>query len=366
MNVIRMILFRYLFSRQNRHRGRTVRIMVGLVISSVLMMCILSIMDWLQAGRMDVLRQVRSFPVTVEVEDETEAFGLVEEYGDMAHVFAYRQSQGLLVASGQSRGVVVRYIDDGYDGGLYCLTDAPVDGIWLPYRIYEGLGGKVSLTALEEGEAVRLAPRTREYVIEGYYQTRVSDFDSSTVFLPLDAAPEGIPWTVAFTQLEVDEQILHDELCSSGYDVEMWYEGESLLYSALQLEKTVMTLMLSCLYLIVAVQIVQSASMLASTKRRECVSLHLMGMDRRTLVTIFALTGLVLCLVSLALGLVAARLVLWLLPASVPMLSGASFALDIGTFSVISLVMLTLSSLSYAYAFGRNLDGRSVMEGLGT
>ena len=73
MNVLRMILFRYLFSRQNRHRGRTVRIMVGLVISSVLMMCILSIMDWLQAGRMDVLRQVRSFPVTVEVEDETEA-----------------------------------------------------------------------------------------------------------------------------------------------------------------------------------------------------------------------------------------------------------------------------------------------------
>ena len=341
-----LILSRYLFCRQNRHRGRTVRIMVGLVISSLLMMCTLSVMDWLQKGRMDVLRQVRSFPLTVETGSLDEAQALADEYGDVAHVFTYRQDQGLLMAAGESRGVAVRYIDEDYDGSLYALTPAPQEGIWLPYRIYGGLAGQVSLMSLEEGEAVKLAPKTREYTIEGYYQTRLSDFDASTVFLPLDSAPDGLPWTVAFTRLSIDEETLGRELEESGWDVVMWYEGESLLYSALQLEKTIMTLMLSCLYLIVAVQIVQSASMLATTKRRECV----------------ALLGFVLCLISLVLGLVAARLVLWMLPHIVPMLSQAVFDLDMVTFTIISLAMLTLSSISYGCAFDRNLDDAAMLE----
>lgn len=361
-----LILSRYLFCRQNRHRGRTVRIMVGLVISSLLMMCTLSVMDWLQEGRMDVLRQVRSFPLTVETGSLDEAQALADEYGDVAHVFTYRQDQGLLMAAGESRGVAVRYIDEDYDGSLYALTPAPQEGIWLPYRIYGGLAGQVSLMSLEEGEAVKLAPKTREYTIEGYYQTRLSDFDASTVFLPLDSAPDGLPWTVAFTRLSIDEETLGRELEESGWDVVMWYEGESLLYSALQLEKTIMTLMLSCLYLIVAVQIVQSASMLATTKRRECVALYLAGMRRRRLDAVFALLGFVLCLISLVLGLVAARLVLWMLPHIVPVLSQAVFDLDMVTFSIISLAMLTLSSISYGCAFDRNLDDAAMLEVLGT
>ena len=354
------LVFRYRFSPANRHRGRTLRIMLGLALSTVLMLCVISIMDALQDGRMDAVREVRSFPVTVSVQSLDEALWLEERYGDVAKVFHYKEQGGLLSTSTDSRGVVVRYIDGSYDfSGIYAVGEG-LSGVLLPYG--QSVPMSVSLTTLEEGNAVRMAPRSRDYAVSGLFQSRLGDFNSLYVFAPLDSAPEGLEYTVAFKDLKVGEEELASSLEAEGYGCTFWWQRESILHSALQLEKVVMTLLLSSLYIIVFVQIVQSALMLSHTKRRECASLALMGMTKRRLCLTFGLLGALMCIIAMVLGFVLSAILLAALPHMLPSLSLASFAIDPIFFLILCVCMTLLSALGYMVAFALRLREDEVLE----
>lgn len=360
--MIGLLVERYMFSRENRHRGRTVRIMLGLILSTLVMMTVLSVMDFLQEGRLSLVCSIQSFPVVVETDDPDEARALAEEYSSSATTFIYREDEVLLESGRSQGGYLVRYIDSSYSGGLYATTENLTRGLLLPYRYFGSqLPRTATITFLEEGSAVRLVPASRTFLVEGYYQTRLGDFDQSHIFLPLSAAPEGLPYLVAFTDLRVDENTLIAELEGKGYTVRPWYESESMLYSALKLEKLIMTILLSSLYLIVFVQIVQSATMLSRVKARECAALYLMGLGRGRIAFIFSLLGLCLSFISLALGLILSRLLLSALPL-LGIFSGSHFSIDWQSFLIIALLMLLLSALSYGLSFMKNLKTKTVRE----
>lgn len=359
-----LVVWRYLFSKANRHRGRVVRIMISLALSTLIMLTILSVMDSMQSARTDALKRVRSFPVTVTVSSRDEAESLISEYGQQATGFVYREDLGLMSAAGRAQGVMIRYIDSDYNGGIYASGASPEVGVYLPYRYYGGYTGTVSISTLEEGSAVRLRPVSRDYAVEGWYQSPLSDFDRMYVFLPLSSAPENLEWTAAFTDVE-DEKALASSLEEAGHDAVLWSEKEGSVYSALLLEKAVMAILLSSLHVIVLVQLVQSAQMLERTKRRECAALCLMGWSGRRLCMTFGLTGLVMSLLSTAAGTVLSALLLGILPRIMPVFSRMSFAVDRTWAASVILVVSALSWLIYALVFARSAGEDSVMEVLG-
>ncbi len=359
-----LVVWRYLFSKANRHRGRVVRIMISLALSTLIMLTILSVMDSMQSARTDALKRVRSFPVTVTVSSRDEAESLISEYGQQATGFVYREDLGLMSAAGREQGVMIRYIDSDYNGGIYASGASPEGGVYLPYRYYGGYTGTVSISTLEEGSAVRLRPVSRDYAVEGWYQSPLSDFDRTYVFLPLSSAPDNLEWTAAFTDVE-DEKALASSLEKAGHDAVLWSEKDGTVYSALLLEKAVMAILLSSLHVIVLVQLVQSAQMLERTKRRECAALCLMGWSGRRLCLTFGLTGLVMSLLSTAAGTVLSALLLGILPRIMPVFSRMSFAVDRTWAASVILVVSALSWLIYALVFTRSAGEDSVMEVLG-
>lgn len=363
---------RYMFSKSNRHRGRTVRIMAGLAISTALMLTILSVMDFMQDTRFDSVKAVRSFPVTADVETEEEALDLVAWAEGRAPAFAYKEGEALVAYSeGEADGVLVRYIDSSYSGGARFAGPLPDGSASLPYRIWAGQPSRtIKVTTLGEGRAARIAPTTTEAVVTSYFSTPLSDFDTSTIFMPLSSAPAGLAWTVVFLVEggEEAEAAFASELESNGCDATLWSERESSLYGAMRLEKVMMSVLLLSLYLIVFVQIIQSANMLARSKRRECAALSLMGAGRGELALLFASLGILLAALSVALGAVLALGILELIPVLLP---GAAavfgvgelvFTVDWGFASAALVAMCVLSGAAYALVFDRNLRERRTLE----
>lgn len=362
--MILRIVSRYLLSTAGHNRQRVMRIFIGLCLSTAVLLSVISIMDYLQNSRFSTIKQVRSFPVTVETDQDGLA-RLEEEYGSEYTLFGYKEGEGLLSSGSSSYGTLIRYIGSDYDGGLYTSGSLTEDGILVPYlQVRSGvISGNVALTTLESGRTVRLVPRRREYTVSGFFSTYLgSEFDSQMVFLPLSAAEDISTYTVAFLADDDEIASLSMELSSAGYEVTLWSEREDSLYSAMLMEKLVMEILLSSLFVILLVQIVQNASSLAAAKRRESAALYLMGFSEVLLDTAAALTGASLSLVSMLAGTALSWLFLKLLPHLDAAFGSAVFSIDIGSLMLFTLLMVLFSSFFYLRAFARRRKRSTIME----
>ncbi len=362
------LVFRYLLSHSNRHRSRTLRIIIGLAVSTLLMSVTLSVMEYLQSSRFDEVCRVQSFPVIVETSSLEEARALLDAYPEVPG-FIYKEDIALMEIGVQGgEGVSVRYIDSGYKG--YLLTSrqgaVPTYGIMLPFRTHGTSYADVTLTRLGSGQAARIVPHSSTWHVEGWFQTSLPDFDASHVFLPLSQAPDGLPWICAFMCEEGQEEVLVASIEESGLDAVPWWEAESALHGAMMLEEAVMTALLSTLYIIISVQVVQSALMLSRTKRRESVTLYLLGMERWRVVVDFGLVGVMMSVLAASLGIVFSLVILHFLPyAPFARAGGAAvFHLPWATVLVLAGLMTLLSFISYAAAFRSNLGKERVEEAL--
>lgn len=354
----------YLFSKANRNRQRSLRIFLGLMLSAFVLLSVISVMDYLQTTRFKYIKMVRSFPLTVEAGSEEEALSLVAAYSDL-NPFIYRTGAGLIQLGGESIGVDIRYIDDSYNGGLSMRGDVS-DGLLISYATYldKDISSSIlELTRLEKGKRVNMAPKLLNVPLAGFYSSYLGrEFDERTVFMDFDMAASNDPYIVAFPVSDDMLMPLSAELEESGYDAKLWMESESSLYGAMLLEKIVMQVLLSSLFVIVFFQILQNSSMLASSKQRELVALHLMGVSRREIGGIAFMLGFFLSCSGIAAGALFSICFLKVLPFISTAFRGAVFKADFGSIAFISLFFILISALCYVRAFLRSLKEEAQME----
>lgn len=348
------IPLRYLFSHSGRNRSRNLRIFLGLTLSVIVMLTVISVMDYLQGSRFTFIRQVRSFPLTVECSDYETALAVAADYSDKAYTFVYRTGEGLLSAGSLNTAVNIRYIDDSYAGGLYLSGSLAEGGILMPYVLIRQSGVyDATLTMLEKGRVARFTQKSSTYPVSGYYTTSLgSEFDSTMVFLPVSEASEAAPSIAAFLVSSDAEAELKALLEADGRGtVVTWQEREGSLYGAMQLEKIIMQILLSSLFLIILVQSIQNASSLARAKRRESVALMLCGLTRRRIGVLFVLSGEILVTSAVVLGTVLALVVLKLIPLFVSAFSSVSFSLPVALTVNLLVLLILFSALIYSVCF---------------
>ena len=101
---------RYAFSPSFKERGRALRTVVAIALSLVVVNVVISIMDFLQNGRFEVLRDVRSFDIVVAGKHQDELSSLFPN----STIFEYGEGEAL----SEEGAYNVRYISSDYDGGL--------------------------------------------------------------------------------------------------------------------------------------------------------------------------------------------------------------------------------------------------------
>ncbi|WP_041793611.1 lipoprotein-releasing ABC transporter permease subunit [Pararhodospirillum photometricum] len=198
-----------------------------------------------------------------------------------------------------SRALVAGSLDD-LEG-----QDAIMIGSRLASRFNLVVGDKLTLIS-PRGKitAFGSVPSIRAYTVRAIFSVGMSEYDSSFVFLPLEAAQTyfQVPANgVHHLEVEVSEpervgavtQALVELGAKQGLSLRLrdWRETNATFFNALQVERNVMFLILTLIILVAAFNIISGLIMLVKDKGRDIAILRTMGASRGAIMRIFFLAG---------------------------------------------------------------------------
>lgn len=193
-------------------------------------------------------------------------------------------------------------------------------GVAIGSRMANALNVKVGdsvsiLTPRGASTPLGTAPRIKRYPVVAIFEIGMSEYDSSIMFMPLKEAQLYFNQPDSVTVLEVvlkspDEVAdLAPKIMEAGGKtiyITDWRQRNATFFSALQVERNVMFLILTLIVLVAALNIISGLKMLVKDKARDIAILRTMGATRGAVMRVFLIAGATIgvtgTLAGLALG----------------------------------------------------------------
>jgi lipoprotein-releasing system permease protein len=318
----RMVAFRYLRARKGERFVSVIAIfsLVGIALGVATLIIVMSVMNGFRhelLGRIlglnghlgiysvggpftefdDVAKRIRAIPGVVSATPIVEGQVLItSDSGGAAGGLA----RGIRPDDLRARSLIADGIRlgslDAFEG-----EDAIIIGRRLAARLRVSVGDNVSLVSPQGRTTVfGTVPRVRAYRVVALFDVGMNEYDSSFVFLPLEAAQLYFQQRDAATQIEVfvqDPTRLRgitrqiQEAAGSRVMVHSWQDANSSFFNAVQVERNVMFLILTLIIIVAAFNIVSSLIMLVKDKGRDIAVLRTMGATKGAVMRIFLLCG---------------------------------------------------------------------------
>ena len=211
------------------------------------------------------------------------------------------------------------------------------------------------------------SPSMRQYEVTGTFTTGMYDYDVKNIYVPIEASQEQLGILsrdqVSGLGVRVDNPdralAVSDSIQSAlgdGFYAISWSTTNRALFSALELEKLAMYLILTLIVVVAAFNIVSTLVMVVVDRTREIGILKSMGMTDRMILRIFMLQGLSIGIIGTALGTVLGLGISWVLdtfeiitiPAEVyfvEKLPVSIHAIDVGMIVSVSLLIAFLATI---------------------
>ena len=248
-------------------------------------------------------------------------------------------------------------------------------GLRLANQLGVGVGDRVNLIAPEGSVTVfGTVPRMAAYPVAAIFNVGMYEYDSTFIFMPLEAAQTYFrqPGTASYLEVlfESPDQALPGAadmamVAPPGIQVQDWQRVNFSFFNALQVERNVMFLILTLIILVAAFNIISSLIMLVKDKGRDIAILRTMGATSGSVMRVFFICGASIGVigtligfglgVSFALNIESIRQGLqWLsgteiFPAEIYFLSRLPAILDWNEVASVVLMGLGLSFLATAY-----------------
>jgi lipoprotein-releasing system permease protein len=190
--------------------------------------------------------------------------------------------------------------------------DAILVGSRLAQRFGLGIGSQLTLISPQGNPtAFGTVPRIRSYTIIGIFEVGMYEYDSTFIFMPLEAAQKFFRLPAAVTNVEVmvvnpdrvdllSRSVL--EAAGPGHRLVDWQRANSTFFNAIQVERNVMFLILTLIILVAAFNIISGQIMLVKDKGRDIAILRTMGATRGMVLRIFLLSGASIGIVGTLIG----------------------------------------------------------------
>jgi lipoprotein-releasing system permease protein len=174
------------------------------------------------------------------------------------------------------------------------------------------VGDQVSLiTPRGAATALGTAPRVKRYPVVAIFEIGMSEYDASIVFMPLNEAQLYFNQPGSVTVLEVvldspDEVgAVSPKIVKAGGPsiyISDWRQRNATFFTALQVERNVMFLILTLIVLVAALNIISGLIMLVKDKGHDIAILRTMGATRGAVMRIFFITGAAIGIVGTLAG----------------------------------------------------------------
>jgi lipoprotein-releasing system permease protein len=330
-----MIAGRYLRSRR-RDAGVSVIAgfsFIGIMLGVAALIIVMSVMNGFRAELLTRILGVNGHVILYPIDQPLRDFDAVAQRvaGVPGVDFAMPLVQGQVLASGpttNSTGALVKGVrGDDLDelapisenirqGSLENFDTGT--GVAIGIRLAEALGLRLedNITLVSpEGDVTPLGttPRVKAYPVTAIFEIGLSEYDAAYVYMPLQEAQlffneedqaQSIemfvddPDAVGRLQPQVEAAAQRP-----AYTITWQTQNESF-FSALQVERNVMFIILTLIILVAALNIISGLFMLVKDKGRDIAILRTMGATRGAVMRVFLITGASIGLAGTLAGLV--------------------------------------------------------------
>jgi lipoprotein-releasing system permease protein len=259
--------------------------------------------------------------------DFDEVAGRIREVEGVKYVLPLVEGQVLISTPATQSGALVRGLREAdlkhlkaVSGNIRFGTLDGFDkepGVALGSRLANDLNVKVGdqvslLTPRGPTTAIfGTAPRVKRYPVVAIFEIGMSEYDASIIFMPLNEAQLYFSQPDSVTVLEVvlnspDEvgQLGPRIITAGGPGIYIsdWRQRNATFFTALEVERNVMFLILALIVLVAALNIISGLIMLVKDKGRDIAILRTMGATRASVMRVFFITGATIGIVGTLAG----------------------------------------------------------------
>jgi lipoprotein-releasing system permease protein len=328
----RMVAMRYL--RARRREGIvsviTVISLIGIMLGVATLIIVMSVMNGFREELMSRILGMNGHITITATQgpllDYKSIAAELRNTPDVVSVTPMIEGQVLVTAGTQAAGAYVRGVDledlrrqkvvsdHILEGSLdeFHGTDVIALGARLAARMGVTTGGEVTLLT-PQGQTTLMGaiPRMKTYRVVAVFEIGYYEYDNSVAFVPMEAAQLYFKLPQAVTTLsvmvsdpdhiKVPIRELYKKL-GPNFQIFDWQGANSSFFTAVQVERNVMFVILTLIILVAALNIISGQIMLVKDKGRAIAILRTMGATRGMIMRIFLMTGASIGVVGTAFG----------------------------------------------------------------
>jgi len=336
-----MIAGRYLRSRR---REAFISVIAGFSFAGIMLgvATLIIVMAVMNGFRSELLGKILGInghmlvqPVDRALTDYDPVAKRLEGVPDVLAAIPFVEGQALVTGPAASLGGLVRGIQESDLRRIPLIADTiqrgtlddfdAGNGIAIGSRLAQNLGVTVGdhITILSPNGSVTpmgITPRRKSYPVSAIFEIGMSEYDGTFVFMPITEAQayfnmEGRATGIELYVLDPDRvgemRAAVEDGAGRPAFVTDWRQRNVTFFSALEVERNVMFIILTLIVLVAALNIISGLIMLVKDKGRDIAILRTMGASRGAVMRIFLITGASIGCVGTIAGFILGLIVCW-------------------------------------------------------
>ena len=309
---------------------------LGISIGVMALIVVMSVMNGFHFElKKRILDATSHIEITGGLDNQDEINQLIKKITDLKHVKAvspYVSGEGLLSNRSVNRGVLVKGIDPQYENNVNQLLNKVVKGskkfsnkpfeiiigVDLARLLGVGIGDDVSLLIPKLNfSPIGNYPTIKKFHIVGIFDAGIYEFDSSLALIDFQDAQkiffknQKTKFSAMQIQLTDSNKTLHVESDIKKILIDLninsfinnWTNKNKNFFSAIQMEKRVMAIILTLIIAVAAFNLVASLAMSVQDRKKDIAILMTIGFSKFQIIRIFIFQGFIIGFIGSLLGL---------------------------------------------------------------
>ncbi len=314
-----------------RHRSQLVSFIsmisvLGMAIGVALLIVVLSVMNGFdQEMRQRILGLVPQVTVTAygEEQDWPAIRELISQHQDVQSMAPYIQFNAMLMRGTDVETILVYGIDPSQEVSVSIIEQFITDralqqldgggiilGAALANRLGLQTGDSTTLMVIEDSASGRIKPSYARYKLVGIVDTGTEidqglaliDFHQAAELMAAKGAVQGLRLSVndTFEAARIAWEL--EQSLPYGYSTRDWTRTHGNLYSAIQLSKQLVAMMLLTIIAVAAFNVVSALVMIVTDKQGDIAILRSLGASSGGIMSIFVIQGTMIGVMGTSLG----------------------------------------------------------------
>lgn len=345
MKIDNLIALRYFRSRKRNSIVSFLSItsIIGLMLGTATLILVVSVMSGFTNNLKEKMMGTNSDIVitdfsTVPVRDYEKLMQEVQKIKGVKATAPFVNTQAVSMSGSGVSGIIIKGIDADLEKTVSkissFITFGALDDIKnrqegepygillgkdLAFSLMAGVGDTITLISpqLNRGP-FGLNPKMRSFIVKGIFDTGVYEYNASMAYISIAAAQDFIGLkenSVTGISVSVDQGINSIDLTSTinqqienKYWARDWLSMNQSLFSALELEKYAMFIVLTLIIIVASFSIVSMIAITIKDKQKDIAILRAYGASASCIRSIFIRQGLIVGIIGTALGNITALL----------------------------------------------------------